>query len=58
MRRFNKYGFGVVPEYVAPGIRYIRDAKTGELLAFIEEDDDMLDNPNEQSDKITINLKK
>ena len=50
----------VVTEYVAPGIRYIRDAKTGELLAFIEgeEDDDMLDNPNEQSDKITINLKK
>ena len=39
----------VVTEYVAPGIRYIRDAKTGELLAFIEgeEDDDMLDNPNE-----------
>ena len=35
----------VVTEYVAPGIRYIRDAKTGELLAFIkgEEDDDMLD---------------
>ena len=34
----------VVTEYVAPGIRYIRDAKTGELLAFIEgeEDDDML----------------
>lgn len=26
----------VVTEYVAPGIRYIRDAKTGELLAFIE----------------------
>ena len=50
----------VVTEYVAPGIRYIRDAKTGELLAFIEgeEDDHMLDNPNEQSDKITINLKK
>ena len=64
MRRFNKYGFGVVPattvinnydnewcictmvtEYIAPGIRYIRDAKTGELLAFIEgeEDDDMTD---------------
>ena len=49
----------VVTEYVAPGIRYIRDAKTGELLAFIEgeEDDDMLDNPNEQTDKITINQK-
>ena len=32
-------------EYIAPGIRYIRDAKTGELLAFIEgeEDDDMTD---------------
>ena len=40
----------VVTEYVAPGIRYIRDAKTGELLAFIEgeEDDDMLD---EQADE-------
>lgn len=37
----------VVTEYVSPGIRYIRDAKTGELLAFIEgeEDDDMLDEP-------------
>ena len=40
----------VVTEYVAPGIWYIRDAKTGELLAFIEweEDDDMLD---EQADE-------
>ena len=39
------HGGVVVTEYVAPGIRYIRDAKTGELLAFIEgeEDDDMLD---------------
>ena len=40
----------VVTEYVAPGIRYIRDAKTGELLAFLEgvENDDMLD---EQEDE-------
>lgn len=42
----------VVTEYVSPGIRYIRDAKTGELLAFIEgeEDDDMLDEPDKEAD--------
>lgn len=43
----------VITEHVAPGIRYIKDAKTDELLAFIEgeEDDDMLDNPDEKSDE-------
>lgn len=45
----------VVTEYVSPGIRYIRDAKTGELLAFIEgeEDDDMLDEPDEEASNNT-----
>lgn len=46
--RYNNGNLTVLPRNkrdVAPGIRYIRDAKTGELLAFIEgeEDDDMLD---------------
>lgn len=43
----------VITEHVAPGIRYIKDTKTDELLAFIEgeEDDDMLDTSDEKSDE-------